>query len=408
MADTYPVQFPAQLRQHLRALRKRRGLTQANVAALIGVSQARIAEIEANPGLVSLDQLMRVLSALDATVIIHDAVRNIENNNLKRSAIAAKNAPLKPRKVNDANISSTLENDFSFLESLEESGERTEWDDEAGLNNSPKDERTVSGNDRILPDAHHLIVRNANLKSLNKSRESELTLNSARKINDKKFELTEKNKNSYIDQKYTGKNEIHSLNAMQSASDYPKELNQLEKALKANSALNDPSKVFDSIKKLDQLRKVLEENTNLKAKYDSFISTDSLNQMKKAVEANSELISTRKALESLGSLAQVRKALEENMHINATHSALDSASGTNQIKKALEANSELNSTRKALKSLESLDQVRKALEENSNLSSVRKALNSLSQLEQVKQYLKDAELFKSYQNSFIHSKKGNW
>ena len=45
MATAFPVRFPDQLRQHLRALRKRHGLTQAQLGALIGVSQARIAEM---------------------------------------------------------------------------------------------------------------------------------------------------------------------------------------------------------------------------------------------------------------------------------------------------------------------------------------------------------------------------
>lgn len=63
--NTYPILFTTQLRQHLRALRKKRGLTQAQLGALVGVSQARVAEIEANPGLVSFDQLMQLFSAFD-------------------------------------------------------------------------------------------------------------------------------------------------------------------------------------------------------------------------------------------------------------------------------------------------------------------------------------------------------
>lgn len=67
----YPLRIPDQLRPHLRALRKRQGLTQAQLGALVGVKQARIAEIEANPGAVSLDQLNRVLAALGATLHLH-------------------------------------------------------------------------------------------------------------------------------------------------------------------------------------------------------------------------------------------------------------------------------------------------------------------------------------------------
>lgn len=65
-------ELPGQLRQRLRALRKRHGLTQAQLGALIGVSQARIAEIEANPGLVNFEQLMKLLSVLGASLALQD------------------------------------------------------------------------------------------------------------------------------------------------------------------------------------------------------------------------------------------------------------------------------------------------------------------------------------------------
>jgi HTH-type transcriptional regulator / antitoxin HipB len=68
----YLVHFPSQLREHLRALRKARGLTQAALGQLVGVGQARIAEIENNPGVVSVDQLMKVLSALRASMLLRD------------------------------------------------------------------------------------------------------------------------------------------------------------------------------------------------------------------------------------------------------------------------------------------------------------------------------------------------
>lgn len=72
MATVFPVRFPDQLRQHLRALRKRHGLTQAQLGALVGVSQARIAEIEANPGLVNFEQLMKLLSVLGVSLILQE------------------------------------------------------------------------------------------------------------------------------------------------------------------------------------------------------------------------------------------------------------------------------------------------------------------------------------------------
>ena len=70
---SFPLRIPDQLKQHLRALRKSRGLTQAQLGALVGVRQARIAEIEAKPGAVSLDQLTKVLAALGSTLHLHRA-----------------------------------------------------------------------------------------------------------------------------------------------------------------------------------------------------------------------------------------------------------------------------------------------------------------------------------------------
>ena len=68
----YPLKTPEQLRQQLRSLRKKRSLTQARLGALIGVTQARIVEIEANPGSVGLQQIMQVLHALGAGFVIRD------------------------------------------------------------------------------------------------------------------------------------------------------------------------------------------------------------------------------------------------------------------------------------------------------------------------------------------------
>ena len=70
---SFPLRIPDQLKQHLRALRKSRGLTQGQLGALVGVRQARIAEIEANPGAVSFDQLTKVLAALGGTLHLHSA-----------------------------------------------------------------------------------------------------------------------------------------------------------------------------------------------------------------------------------------------------------------------------------------------------------------------------------------------
>jgi len=69
----YPLKTTEQLRQQIRSLRKKHRLTQARLGALIGVTQARVVEIEANPGAVSLQQIMQVLNALGAGLVIRDA-----------------------------------------------------------------------------------------------------------------------------------------------------------------------------------------------------------------------------------------------------------------------------------------------------------------------------------------------
>ena len=72
MPKDFPIRFASQMRQHLRALRKKHGLTQAQLGALVGVSQARIAEIEANPGLVNLDQMLQLLATLGVTLALEE------------------------------------------------------------------------------------------------------------------------------------------------------------------------------------------------------------------------------------------------------------------------------------------------------------------------------------------------
>jgi HTH-type transcriptional regulator/antitoxin HipB len=62
------LQSPAQLAKHLPSLRNARHLTQAQLGALVGVDQTRIAKIEADPLRVSVGQLFRILSALGVEV----------------------------------------------------------------------------------------------------------------------------------------------------------------------------------------------------------------------------------------------------------------------------------------------------------------------------------------------------
>jgi HTH-type transcriptional regulator / antitoxin HipB len=70
--QTYPLQAAQQLSHHIKSLRKARGLTQAMLGERIGVKQVRMADIENNPSAVSLDQLLQVLHALDARLLLVD------------------------------------------------------------------------------------------------------------------------------------------------------------------------------------------------------------------------------------------------------------------------------------------------------------------------------------------------
>ncbi len=67
-----PVNTSSQLAATLRALRKSRQLSQAAVGLRLGVSQKRVARIEAAPGVTSFDQIARYVSTLGARLIIQD------------------------------------------------------------------------------------------------------------------------------------------------------------------------------------------------------------------------------------------------------------------------------------------------------------------------------------------------
>jgi HTH-type transcriptional regulator/antitoxin HipB len=65
-----PVQTAEQLATHLRSLRRRLKLTQSELGVRLGVEQARIGKIERNPGSISVDQLLQLLAALEARLLL--------------------------------------------------------------------------------------------------------------------------------------------------------------------------------------------------------------------------------------------------------------------------------------------------------------------------------------------------
>jgi len=68
--DTLLLQTPAQLPLYLKALRKRRGLTQSQVASRLGIRQARYAFRETHPETVSTRQILDVFAALGVDILL--------------------------------------------------------------------------------------------------------------------------------------------------------------------------------------------------------------------------------------------------------------------------------------------------------------------------------------------------
>jgi HTH-type transcriptional regulator / antitoxin HipB len=66
----YSIQLPSQLSSHIRALRKTKGLSQADLGLRLGLSQARIARIEGDPLSISTEQLLAVLAALGVQIVL--------------------------------------------------------------------------------------------------------------------------------------------------------------------------------------------------------------------------------------------------------------------------------------------------------------------------------------------------
>lgn len=68
MSQSAPISTPQQLGAFVRALRKAKGLTQAEVAQMLGVSKMRVATIEKNIGRVSTASVMQLVHLLGGTI----------------------------------------------------------------------------------------------------------------------------------------------------------------------------------------------------------------------------------------------------------------------------------------------------------------------------------------------------
>jgi HTH-type transcriptional regulator / antitoxin HipB len=67
----YPVKTPLQLRPLLVGFRKSAGLTQADMASRLGVTQQTYAQLEAKPESARMDRLFLVLAMLKVNIILN-------------------------------------------------------------------------------------------------------------------------------------------------------------------------------------------------------------------------------------------------------------------------------------------------------------------------------------------------
>ena len=69
-SSLYPLHSPAQLATYLQSLRKEKQLTQTQLGEMLGVTRARVSEIEVDPSNIGFTQLQRILHLLGARLVI--------------------------------------------------------------------------------------------------------------------------------------------------------------------------------------------------------------------------------------------------------------------------------------------------------------------------------------------------
>jgi len=62
-----------QLSTHFKSLRKAKGWSQSDLGKRLGLKQARVAQIEGDPGSISVDKLLQILHALGADLLVEAA-----------------------------------------------------------------------------------------------------------------------------------------------------------------------------------------------------------------------------------------------------------------------------------------------------------------------------------------------
>ncbi|SAL03652.1 transcriptional regulator [Caballeronia fortuita] len=93
----YSLKTSSQLRPILLGFRKAAGLTQADVAARLGVTQQTYAQLEANPAAVSVERLFKVLRVLDVDIALSRPTKDKAVAAPAPPPVAAKATPARKR-----------------------------------------------------------------------------------------------------------------------------------------------------------------------------------------------------------------------------------------------------------------------------------------------------------------------
>ncbi|MGZ2747737.1 helix-turn-helix domain-containing protein [Burkholderia stagnalis] len=86
----FPIQTLSQLRPILVGFRKSAGLTQARLAARLGITQQSYAKLEADPTAVSVERLFKVLQTLEVDLLLsQDTPGAIAPGSIERTRVRA-------------------------------------------------------------------------------------------------------------------------------------------------------------------------------------------------------------------------------------------------------------------------------------------------------------------------------
>lgn len=79
------ISSSAQLSTQFKSLRKAKGWSQADLGQKLGIGQARVAQIESDPGSISVDKLLQIVHLLGAKLVVDAPERPQHGLSLQRA-----------------------------------------------------------------------------------------------------------------------------------------------------------------------------------------------------------------------------------------------------------------------------------------------------------------------------------